>query len=326
MEKMKTVLIAASGNPPVKGLLESAGFATREIDIPHNGEAESLVPGMTAVVELREGNLETIRPLMGKAVGAGLKVMGVCDVPCGEIKTFALAEGVADLLEYSSIEMLGDILLALERVPSGNGTVLLMDDAGAGSRLIADVAGRFGYWCKIVSTEEDFFTCLDDSRVVLVLLNLGLKGFDLTRFVRRCALSGRVKSVPCIPFKDASEGLYVHEFISGLNRFARVIMSPEEVLDFIVSFLFRAELSRLLNSLADKADFPEKTFFCAEQVQRIYHSMGMGIFSMENIFSGNRWDGMFTAADGLRNLFLQTRGLVWMVRNRERVTTCGSGV
>lgn len=328
---MSELLFIAYDNPRYRNALLAAGYALREIDPQNPDDIVAAVRGAAVdsfvVVDVAEDNAENLRRILSCLTAKNLRVVAVGGPVSETTQSLLLAEGVADYLRGDDPARLARYLRVLQnpletRASQRDGFIILEDDA-VRRAVFRAIIGRYGYAVEMVSTIDDFFRCVNGAEHVAALVNLGAAGFDVSRFVRGAHACAKIKQLPVVPYKDAKEGIFVHEMTSGLNRITRVILSPDEAYSFLVNMLFRGELFPCAGVFNGEIKLDEHAAFMREPFQRIFYTMGVDVFTMENIVGDTDYDRMVSCVDSLRRACVRVDGLRWLVKNNHKVATCG---
>lgn len=321
---MKRVLLATSHNSLYREDFEKAGFAA--VDAPAAEDPDGMrfgcAPGDFAVVEFCEGS-GGLHGLLERLRADKMRVIGVAGKINDPVKKLLMAEGVADC--FSSIDVDGlvrHVALAHGQVLGGEEYLLVLDEAASRQGIIQSIAERFSFHTRFVSKADEFF---DAARQLpsLAVVNIGSPGFSVGAFVKRWMADSELKKVPCLPCKDMDEGLFVHELVSGLNRIARAILSPEELYSFLLVMLFRREIAPLVERLARLVDLDRLGDFARDPLARIYFSRGPDTGALGRILSGDEFASLKSAAESLQKTLVKTAGLRWMLREESARPTCG---
>ncbi len=327
---MNTVVLATSRNSEYATALSCAGYAVTDADnfLADRGKANPGCPagGGIAVVEFQGDAAALQGPLLQSLKGNGFRPMALCNTCTAELKNFLMAEGVADLLPAGDGAHLARYLDILNAAPSGTaGCFAVLDDNPARVMLFRSIIERFNYSFIAFASAGEFFEHLSAGGTSWALVNLGTRGFDLAAFIRRWLSCSDHRKIPLVPYKDMKEGLMVHEFITGLNRIARVILSPEEVCSLLVNVLFRKEVFPLADSVNRSIEPAGSMNFSAEPLGKIFFSLGMEIFTLENLLTDERFGILNGTIERLKTAMLKASGIRWLIRENCRSATCGPG-
>jgi len=327
---MNHIFLITSQNAGYGEKLAGTGYSvtalTPSSEIHDALTAGTLCAGGTAVVELESGSPEGRRPLLRHLNEKGFRIIATSNSCTPELKNLLMAEGIADLLPAGDCAGLPAYLNMMnESHAVTSGRCIVLDDDEFRVRMLRSIIGRFNYSVFPVSGVEEFFDQLSCGDVAWALANLGTHGFDLGSLIRRWLSCSDNRRIPFIPYKDMNEGLFVHEFITGLNRIARVILSTEEVFSMLVNVHFRKEIFPLTDTLNKSIEFTSLMNFAGEPLGRIFFSLGMEIFTLENILKDKRFDDLGKTIDRLNSAMIKTSGIRWLLKDNCRGATCGGG-
>lgn len=280
-----------------------------------------------AVLEISDDSLEECSVVAGRLCGDDIRVVCVAAGDTDRVRGFLLREGIADLLPAGQPQRLVESVAAVgDGVAEPVGTFIALDDCAPRLRIMRSVAERFGFGLRAVGSVEDFFAVLGND-CAATFVNLGAAGFEINRFIRMSHACGKVKLVPFIPYKDACEGIFVHEMISGLNRLTRVILSCGEMLSFLAGMLFRKALVGPIDDLARVLRYPDSAVFARESFSRLYYTLGMDAFEMDNVLGEEDHARMRGTVARMQRALVKADGVRWLIREAGRAPTCGvSGV
>ncbi|TAL31074.1 MAG: hypothetical protein EPN93_18815 [Spirochaetes bacterium] len=325
---MRDILLITRNNPALGDRLSRAGFSVSALD-PAPGDLPSvpgeLPAGSLALFEMRE-ETGTHKDTASRLREAGARTVLLSPLPADDLCAFMLRNGIADLLRPQPDANLADILAAIAEKPGAAcGSFAILEPDPCFARVLTEVIERFGCEAVVCAGADDLFARIQGRDFQGVLLSMGAPGLDLASFIRRALAGGDAKRVPFYPYKDMREGLYVHELISGLNRIARAVMSPREILGYLANLLFRKQLFVLVDRLNREIEFTGNIHLVREPLARIYHTMGMDAFSMENAMSDEAYLPLCDINRELQALLLRAQGLRWMGIDQEKKPTCGRG-
>lgn len=322
---MKRVLLATSRNSLYREDFERAGFTVAEAPAAEGEGGEQRLecfPGDFAIVEFSDGSSDP-PVLLERLRAKGARLIGVTGRFGEAVRKLLAAVGVADCFLSLDVDgLVRYVALAHAQVPGGEEHLLVLDDSAPRRAIIQSIAERFNYHAVFTVKADEFF---DAARRLpsLAVVNIGAPGFSVGAFVKQWMADSSLKRVPCLPCKDMDEGLFVHELVSGLNRIAKAILSPEELYSFLLVMLFRREIAPLAERLARLVDLDALGDFAREPLARIYFNRGPDTGALGRILSGNEFASLKSAAESLQKTLVKTAGLRWMLREESARPTCG---
>jgi hypothetical protein len=200
-----------------------------------------------------------------------------------------------------------------------------LEDSANRIGLMRSIVERFGCSLLPAGSADDFFAELSRGGECWAVANLGAQDFDPGAFVRRWLSCSDHRRVPFIPYKDMREGLFVHEVITGLNRIARVILSPEELYSLLVNVLFRGEIFPLADRLNKSIEFTSFMDFAGDPLSRAFFGLGMEAYSLENLLNHDGYRGLSGTVERLGTAMVKAEGLRWLAMDARSGPTCGPG-
>ena len=328
---MKEILLFTCANSMFREPLAKYGYRVREFpatfgaseagDLPPPGDTEC------AVVEVDTENPRASKSLVDALLSREIMVVSVAPRVTDDAKRFLVDSGIADLIAVDETALKAaclDAILRNDGPPTGS--VLLLEDHPPFRRIMGSIARRFSFTAAAVGRADEFFDELARHTYSMAFINLGAQGFDLSAFIRNACGAGSFKSTPLVPYKDMSRGVFVHEFTTGLNRIAKVILTPEEAFNFLLQVLYRMAVFPLVGKMSESVGFDLLPSFGSDPLPRIYHSMGADIFTLENALGEDRGRSLGATVEALRMYALRAEGLRWLARERPGGPTCGPGV
>lgn len=324
---MKEIHLYTRNNSLYESFFIEAGYTVAHPgapSVPARDAAYVKPTDRVAVVEISNDSLEACSATLGALRGEGVRVLCVAAEGTERVRGFLLKEGIADLLPAAQPGRLVESVASMEGWDAEpRGVFVALDECAARLRIMRSVSERFGFELRVVGTIDDFFAAFDGV-CAATFVNLGAAGFEINRFIRMSHAHGRVKLVPLIPYKDACDGVFVHEMISGLNRLARVILSPEEMLSFLAGMLFRKEILGPMDDLALALCYPDSAAFARESFGRLYYTLGMDAFELANLLGDEDHSRMRGMVARMQRALVKADGVRWLIRETGRVPTCGA--
>ncbi len=326
---MKHILLMTRGIPGLGDRFSCAGFAVSAVECPAGTPLPApsgVPPGCTALVEPGDDPGTDSAAALLRLQQAGARVIIMSNTPPDGMRAFLFQRGLPDLLPLEAASRAPEIVTAMDARPAApRGSFALLESVAPRAALLRAVIERFGYEAVPCAGADELFSLIQNADFQGVLFSLGTPGLDLAAFIRKALAGGDARRVPFYPYKDMHEGLFVHEIISGLNRIARVIMSPAELLSHLANLLFRKELFTLTDRLNRTIEFTGNIQFVRESPARIYHTMGMDLFSMGNALSDEAHGPLCDIVSEVRSLLLKSEGLRWLGIDAVKKPTCGPG-
>ena len=324
---MQEIRLLTGNNSFYRDAFLDAGYSVLDsgsLRAPERGHADACLERI-AIIEIADGSLDTAAETAGRMMGEGARVLCLARADTPAVRGFLFEAGIADLFTADRPrELVESVAAPAEPSDGERGVFVMLDDRGARVRIMRSVAGRFGYGLRSVVTVEEFFEELE-ADFTASFVNLGASGFNINGFIRRSHSNGRIKLAPFMAYKDTREGIFVNEVISGLNRLTKVILSPEEMFGFVTGMLFRKEIVGPLDEISLILGYPESAGFARESFGRLCFSLGMGAFEMANVLNEADHARMRNAVERMRRALAKSNGIRWLVRDVEKLPTCGAG-
>ncbi|MBN1531335.1 MAG: hypothetical protein JXA20_01605 [Spirochaetes bacterium] len=324
-------VILITGKNEIHGpALERAGFSARcyppPLTEPSIREIAELPEACAAVLEIGSDTGDR-HHTPADAIARFRHRICISDAPCDMVRSYLMNAGIPDLLcSPDSGRLVRYLSTILEQVPAPAASILLLDDEKRHIDMITAILSRFDYAIELATSTGQLFSFSEREDIPFIAINLGSPILDLKQLVRGFLADGSFRKKPVIIYRDMSDGIYIHELISGLNRITPYILSPDELYSFLVEFLFRKEITPLVTSLHEKFCGSPVNFNC-QSIGRIYRMHRDELFSMKTVFDGEEYDTE-RHVDLIKRALVKTEGLKWMISKAEEVRriTCGAGV
>lgn len=271
----------------------------------------------------REKLAETVKFLYSQT-----KLICLCEKITPFISGLLLENGIADCIEHFNTERIISYINFLQTKPSQKiGTFLIMNDNKAHTNMLNGIIRRFGYNTEFVSDGDSMFSNLHDSKIIMIIMNLGTGGIDLNGIVRKAYGNSEIKKFPVVAYKCLEQGLFVHEVLNGLNRLTKVIYSPQELFCMLVDLLFKKEIMSLSAEFSSSLNLDKFRSYAATPVPQLYYNTQGETFSGECIFATNQIDTMIKSAEEITTSLIKIDGIRWLrlAQARGDRPTCGAG-
>ncbi|MFH0976695.1 MAG: hypothetical protein V1874_13005 [Spirochaetota bacterium] len=315
---MKELLLITFANKFYLEKLESKGFPIIEYGQPLSDQSINEINNIgfsgIAVIEFIEDSMQRLENTINVLRKNSVRVVALAARINNNLREYFFKLGISEVLESNNADRVANYLDITEKNSNKMyGKLLILEDNNERINILKTIIDRFNYSPVIAESIDQFFDSLNGVNIQLILINMGLKDFDLNYFLRRSFSSEMYKRIPVIPYKDKSEGLFIHEMISGLNKITKVILNTDEIYSFLVDILFRKELSPGINLLTETLDVESMNKFAIEPLNRLYMLMGTDIFSMKRIITKENIDIINGRIDSLRNLTVKVDGFKWLI-------------
>ncbi|HOP65029.1 MAG TPA: hypothetical protein PK358_11175 [Spirochaetota bacterium] len=256
------------------------------------------------------------------------KLICLCETISPYISELLLENGIADCIEHFNPERIVSYIKFLQTKPSQKfGTFLILDDSSSHRNMLNGIIRRFGYNTEFVSDPDSLFAGLRDSRLHMILLNIGTDELDLNGLIRRAYNNSDIKKFPVVAYKCLNKGLFVHEVLNGLNRLTKVIYSPRELFCMLVDILFKKEIMSLSTEFSTSLNLTRFSSYASIPVSQIYYNSLGEAFEGDCIFATNHIDSMIKSAEEITTSLIKIDGIRWLrlSQSQEDRPTCGAG-
>ena len=258
----------------------------------------------------------------------GIHVITYSDKVDNDLKKFLLQKGIADIYNERSFQYFSSYvsLLRDQRTSGTAGSILILDDDPCVTAILRSILHRFHYTTVITPTLHDFFEELPRITPALILMGLSTKKFDIQAFVKTAHGDSSLKRAPFIAYKKPDDGIFIHELISGIRRYTKVILSPEELYSLLIHIAFRREIAPYIGSLSTSLDFSEFSMLTGAPLSQMYYNLGVDLCSAEYIFSEEKISQIHTIIDNISAAIVKAESIKWLTGDNETRATCATYV
>ncbi len=245
------------------------------------------------------------------------------------LKQIMVSSGIADCLEsVDPVRLREYIKYILQESDHSFGRILIFDDTTEYKNILKTVIERLDYSCDFIAKVEDLFLSIKKNQYKLILLNLGTKGTDINQIIRKSYTDNEIRKFPIIAYKNMDEGMFVHEFLNGLNKLTKIILSPEELFSAILDLLYKKRIMTLISGLNRSLKFEKYSNYSDETISQIYYEIHRDLCDQENLFTSDHLETIHTSINEIKKTVSRIDGLRWLKneQNRNSTLTCGLGV
>ncbi len=327
---MKKIILATSNNASFKQSLEFSGAEFEEIRAFPESFTEferfSSRGDVLLVCEINNRNVNDVISLFQKYAHHLFDHFCIYPEFDGSLRIPLIESGVCDISTTDDFQFAARCLRAIffsEKRPT-RGTIHLMSDASTFLHLLGNVARRFHYDVKHVSSTEQLIHLSEKEISDLVLVDMDTIGFDSIEFAKKTSASSSIKKAPLIFYKDMRSGLFVHDFNPALQRLAKVILSREELLNLLLALFFLSGITspaHVFTAFLQRADLSG-----AKRLREIFYAGGPDLCYRGNIFSQECFGALAKAGENIINLIERIEPLRWLVSPLSKRPTCAGGV
>lgn len=327
---MKKVLLATSKNSLYRAPLEAGGYAVSEFP---------LTAGPAALDEVRRLPLHDF--VLADAAGCTGETCGlyralrekgrlicVADGMRKELKERLLDCGISDLLVKSEPASLVPLLPVIGEERAGDaGSFIILDDENPAREVLGAITARFNYSTVLISTTDELFDGVIGPGVRFILVNLGTRALDLNGLVRKFYASVPARGIPVLAYKDMREGMFVHEFVGGLNRLTRYILGLDELYGLLVDLLFRREVVPLVARLNRESQADANTAFNADTLNQVFYMCEKRLFEGTDLLGDDALSSMAQTLRALERAVRNVETLKWLKTgiDQNSISTAGTG-
>lgn len=313
---MRKVHLATYKNNIFSEAIKKAEFNVIEYNFPVEEESLNHILSQKNsgyfLIELTEKNFMQELNL-ARSVIENCKVICVADEINDLMKCLLLENGISDLLMPADSKRTALYLRSLEkRDREIHGRIAVMDDDASAVNIIKTISSRFGFKIITADSIDSLFKKISDEEVEMILINIGMDNIQLPDLIKKSFLKNEMRRSPVIIYKDMKKGMFVHEFMSGLNRISKVILSHDELYSFLLDILFRKQTAVKIGKLNEYADYSSNPVFGKGNLCQVFFQNEKEVFSFENIFEEKGFHEAIRQISSLKKLMLMTEGLRWL--------------
>ncbi len=327
---MKKVHIATYKNSLFSETVSKADFIVNEYNYPVD---EILLNPILSqknsgyfVIELTVKNFMQELNL-ARSVIENCKVVCVADEINDQMKCLLLENGIADLLMPCDPKRTALYLRSLERRDKEiHGRIAILDDDAAAISIIKTITSRFGYKALIADSINSLFKKISEEDVQMILINIGMENIQIPELIKKSFLKIEMKRSPVIVYKDMKKGMFVHEFMSGLNRISKVILAHDELYSFLLDILFRKQTAVKIDKLNSCRCFSNNPVYAKGNLSQVFFQNEKEVFSFDNIFEENEFHDVINHISSLKKMMLISEGLRWLrLDSKAKRSICEAG-
>ncbi len=327
---MRKVYIATYKNSLYSEIITKAEFNVKEYAYPVN--EVSLNPVLSQknsgyfVIELTVKNFMQELNL-ARSVIENCKVVCIADEINDQMKCLLLENGIADLLMPCDPKRTALYLRSLERRDKEiHGRIAILDDDTSSISIIKTITSRFGYKTLIADSIDSLFKKITEEEVQMILINIGMENIQITELIKKSFLKSEMKRSPVIVYKDMKKGMFVHEFMSGLSRISKVILSHDELYSFLLDILFRKQTADKMEKLNAYPCFSDNPGYGKGNLSQVFFQNEKNVFSFDNIFDEKSFHDLINHISSLKKMMLISEGLRWLrLDSKNKRSICEAG-
>ncbi len=325
-KSMDQVILATCDNSLYRRDLEAHGFSLGEYTPGLTPPPlKSTGPGPYIIAEIKGQNITALQDMKSAFPASEI----LCLVPSFEEKMRGplIELGLSDLLKRWDPPGLASLVGAMagRRGLPLRGRIAVLEESVSFLGILSSISSRFGFATENTPSINGLIDYLENNSVELVLVNIGCRGFDIAEFIKKAYANSAIKKYPLVAYKDLAEGLYVHEITSGLNRLTKSILSREELLNLLVTLLFRAETGPLINEINALHECEGLTGENGSTLRRLFYDAGTSLCECPEIFSENRYARYLDVNRKLEYALTITDPLRWLIGPSKKGPTCAGG-
>lgn len=327
---MKKIFLATSNNASISKFLEFPEAIIEEIpdfpeSIPKTVQSISLADSLL-ICEINNYTVNGVISFFQQH--SHISFNHFCMYPefDGSLRLQLIESGLCNIIITSDSQLASRCLRTIDdsiKQPF-RGTVHIMSNASPFLRLLGRVVRRFHYDVKNAYSTDELIELSETQTPDLFLVDMDTCGFDSIEFAKKTSAGISIKKAPLILYKDMRNGLFVHDFNPTLQRLAKVILSREELLNFLLTLLFLSEISSPANAVTS---FLQKTDIAGgKRFREIFYASGPDLCYVGNFFSGESFATLAKAGERINDLIERIEPLRWMISPLKKNPTCAGGV
>ncbi|MCU0847635.1 MAG: hypothetical protein MUD12_07080 [Spirochaetes bacterium] len=310
---MHRLLLVTFKNSFYRNDLEGSGFEITEFhpNVP-DSELENLTSSVYdfAVVELNDLLARDPRGVLA-GVAKKNRVLCLSNRITRDLKEMLLEHGIVDLLDGDDPGRIASYLLELLKERKAEDKIFVMDDDAASVSAIKNISARFSVETSVISSMDSLFENAGEGPR-LILVNLASKMLDLNLLIRKAYSDHSIRKIPFLVYKDMKTGLFVHEFISGLNRITKYILDTPEMLGLLARLFFRRDMMPLSHRLDGLLRTGDYTRFVDGNLSQVYFN-NEEILVQPDPVTNESFEEIVGVNDGLKEGLIKIDGLRWLV-------------
>jgi hypothetical protein len=313
----KELLLITLANKLYREKFLSSGYNVTEISQPVADDFNQINFGkkseMIALIEVVEDSLISLETCIEKLVKKSVRIVMLSARINENIRKYLFRHGISEVIESNAAGRIVNYIDVTEIDTNKKlGKILVFSDNPQRINILRTITERFNFTAIATSSIDELLEITLEPNVQFILADLGTNGLEIQVLIRKL-MTRKNKAIPVIPFKDSYQGLFIHEMISGLNRIAKAILTPEEVYSFLVDILFRKEIIPDLDLLNNVFSADSLQKFSFEPLSKIYNQMGLEIFTMKKIVTNDNINIINGRIESLKNLVTKADGLKWLI-------------
>lgn len=326
---MNQVLLFTNQNQKIKDYIKCLDADIKDVRFSMIDEYVYLLKNKDiktfVLVEVNSTNYDTAEVIFDICNKHKAKIIALTDKFTCEIDAFLKKNGIASLLTFKDLKNIPEsILLNLETtgINVENEKIVVCEENKSNIRIIKNISEYYNYETIIAKSEDEIFDIIQDNNCI-ILLNLGMKKFDISSFISKAQKIPEMKSTPFIPYKNKSNEICVEEIYSGLHKFARAILSPDELFSFLVNIFFRKELYSIVDNFENKISLKENLQYADLSLKKLYFTLGADIFTLKDLSIDENLDKYNSIIKSLQYNMKKITVFKWLMRFEKNAITCG---
>jgi len=229
------------------------------------------------------------------------------------IKKKAMAFGISEIIKKTDAGQISDYINILKKEKKQpNGKILILDNNIFSKRILTNLSERFNFSSINVDSIEELLKKSLNVGVQLILINIGNSNFDINKLIRKAISKKELKNTPIIIFKDMQIGLFMHEFVKGLNLITDYILSPEELYSLLLDLFFRKEMIPLVAKLNQTIDIEKNLAFLNLPIKQVYFNEKNNLFNLSNFFTGDTLKNLEEETSRIQELSYKAKFVKWL--------------
>ncbi len=267
------------------------------------------------------GAVETLNYLVSRN-----RVIVVTENMNDSLRKLLIHCGIAHCFTSTEARLLQEHFDSLSSSSGGinRGKILVLDDLPQYKSILKAVTESLEYSCDFTNNVDELFKLVGMNKYQLILMNIGTKKVDMNRIIRKSYTNHAIKRVPIIAYKNMDHGIFVHEFLNGLKKLTKIILSPEELFCAIFELLYKKRIMTCISSMNEAVSFENYSNYPEESIAKIYYEIHGELCSQENICTDEHIRALRKNIDEMQNIVIRSESIRWLKKcSNKRKSLCG---
>ncbi len=312
---MITLLLISQTDNGLRPHLENSGFRVIEYIYPMSGvDLENLyrTSGWDYCISELSGRDSPIMDTIISRMKKKGRVLILSDSLDDDRSSKFFNLGITDVFQKNERDELIGFMHAERQDRESNGTIVVYDDSPVISGMVYSVISRFSYVPVVAGNREDFFRALNSPEVQFILINLDTADLEVGRIIQCSRDVPNLRRNPVILYTGSSSGPGISDLMSGLNRLSSFILTPEELLSFLVDLLYKMEIMPLVEETARLVRFESNECCVRDPLRLVYFTKMESIFDCENLLGCSDYRALKGVVRKISEVMDRVHGIRWL--------------